>query len=119
MPDFPVLPGLNLIQVFKSTLTNAGGSATLPVGGGLLGFDLSMQPGTSGVQAFITVNGVVGQPNYYLWDDATQGGFLQVRYPGIVLPNTVANQIQVSVSNTAGQGASVINCWYLPPPLVL
>ena len=102
------------IQVFKSTLSTSGGSATLPVGAGLLSFELSMQAGSSGVLAFITINGVVGQPNYYLWDDSVQGGRLQVMLPGIIRPNMASNQIQVSVSNTAGQGASVLNCWYLP-----
>jgi hypothetical protein len=90
----------------------AAGSASLPAGSSLTGFDIDCGPATAIVSGQVSVTGAGGSWTYELVE-TTSGGTLQVRYPNPVPANSSSAVPTVSVPAIVNGGAYTINVYGL------
>lgn len=91
----------------------AGGSATLPAGSSLTGFDVNIAAATAAGATTVTVSNVLGANYVYtIQQETTQGAVLSIRYPGNGLPAASSGAVPtVTVNATAGGGAGTISIY--------
>jgi hypothetical protein len=94
-------------QVNATGAAAAGGSAALPAGASITGFDLLFQAGTAAIGGQVTVTNAVGGTLTYDVQQETTGPTSVVdRFPGAGLPPVAAgSQITVTVPAMVGGGA--------------
>jgi hypothetical protein len=95
----------------------AAGTATLPAGSTLTGFDLTVSAATAAGLATVTVSNVIGGNYTYSIQEETGGGVtMSIRYPGSGLPATSAAAVPtVAIGTLASGGSGTINIYGTTP----